>query len=376
MRQDLVRQRDRTEGYLRVDPNNKPLLIRAIELNLAVANADGAMGHVNAALALFPDDPLIVCLKAHVLSAQRRWDDAAPIYEKLLHQLHDAKLAYSLANCQVWQGRHQAALATLAPYQQDPELPATTVTMLIRALHHVGQLERALDVVRQHHARLAAEPVFLAAASLVYLDLADVEQAAALCKAALASGERPLEALVTDASLLLAQSDAERAVERFQEALALNPEDGRIWSGIGQANLLTRDLVNAAMQLEKAVRLLPNHIATWHALGWCRLFRENLTGADQAFRHALEIDRNFAETHGAIATVAAKRGERGEAEAAIELALRLDAGCLSARYAQLVLSGVAEDTERFRAVALKVIKGRKNAFGVDLADIVRTRLER
>jgi Flp pilus assembly protein TadD len=372
----LEPQRERIEKYLRFDPTNRQLLVSAIELNLALGRNEFAMAHVKSALALYPDDEQVLCLKAHTLSASLEWAAAGEIYLGLLAKLNDPKLAYSLANCQIWQGQHQNAVATLAPYENDAELPATAVTTLLRALHHVGQFDRAMNLVRLHQTRLASEPVFLAAASLLCLDMNDVAQAATFSKAALELGERPLEALVTDASLSLVASDGEQAAERFTEALAVSPEDGRLWSGLGQANMLTRDMVNATMQLEKAVKLMPNNVATWHALGWCHLLRENLVGAQHAFDTARDIDRNFAETHGALATLAAKRGDRSGAEASVELALRLDPECMSARYAQLILSGAADDPERFRALAMKVIKGRKNAFGVELTDLVKAKVDR
>lgn len=374
--QELAQKRDRTEGYLRSDPKNKELLIRAVELNLALSNPTGAQGHAKAALALFPDDPFIGCLNAHVLSAQHKWDEAAPIYAALLKTISDPALAASLAHCQVWQGLHQEALATMAPFAQLPELPATTVTLMVRALCHVGKLDRATAMVQQHRGRLAAEPMFLAAASLAYLDAGDVAQAAAFSNAALALGERPIEALVVNATLSLAQGESAAAIEQFQQALAINPNEGRSWAGMGEANLLIRDYAAAKGQLERAVKLMPRHIGSRASLGWCHVFSQDLGAADEAFQQALAIDRNFAETHGSIAAVAAMRGERAAAEQGIERALRLDPACMSARFAQMVLGGQTADPDRFYALAMRVVGGRKNAFGVDLKDMVDQQLGR
>lgn len=372
--QELAEQRDRTEGYLRVDPKNKMLLTRAIELNLALSNADVALGHAKAAVALFPDDPMVVCLQAHVLTAQRKFADAGAIYARLLKSIKDADLAFSLANCQVWQGQHQAALDTMAPYQALPDLSAGAVTLIVRALHHVGKFDHAKELIEQHRERLAAEPAFLAASALVYLDTGDVEQAAVFSNAAMALGETPIEAIVVNATLSLAQGESDAAIEQFQQALAINPNEGRSWAGMGEANLLARDLDAAKSQLERATKLMPKHIGSWASLGWCHVFSKNLPAADKAFKKALEIDRNFAETHGSIATVDAMKGEREAAEQGIERALRLDPQCMSARMAQMVLGGQAADPERFYALAMRVVGGRKNAFGTEIKDMVDRQL--
>ncbi|RSZ57114.1 tetratricopeptide repeat protein [Massilia atriviolacea] len=367
--EELTRQRDRTESYLKADPNNKQLLTRAIELNLALSNPAGAEPHALAAVAAFPHDPMIVCLQAHVFAAQQRWSQAAPIYAGLLAQISDPDLAFSLATCQVWLGQHQAALDTMAPFERAPDLPAATVTLLVRAYHHVGKLDRAIELIEHNEARLATDPVFMAAASMAYIDSNKGADAVRMSAAALAHGERPIEALVVSATLCLENADADGALAQFQEALALNPQEGRIWNGLGMANLLKQDFATAEQQLERASELMPTHIATWNALGWCRLMSNRLPEADVAFARSLELDRNLSETHGSIALVAALRGDRSVAEAALQRAMRLNPQCVSGTVARMALDGQLGDIERFRATTLKATAGRKNLFGVEFSDI-------
>ncbi len=258
----------------------------------------------------------------------------------------------------------------MAPYVGAPDLSGDAVTLLVRAYHHVGDFDAGSALVDAHRERLAGDAVFLAAASLLYFDEGKVEQSAALSDAALLLGARPIEALVVNASLALGRTDAATAIERFNEVLAVNPREGRSWSGLGMASLLRRDLAGAAVQLEQAVRYLPQHIGTWHALGWCKLFSQDLEGAAQAFQTALGLDRNFGESHGGVAVVAAMRGERDVAEAAIERAVRLDPEGLTARYAQMILSGQTADPERFKAIADRLLRGRKTLSGESVADVV------
>lgn len=373
--EELTRQRDRTESYLKVDPNNKQLLTRTIELNLALSNPAGAEPHARAAVAAFPYDPMIVCLQAHVFAAQHRWIEAAPIYAALLAQISDPDLAFSLASCQVWLGQHQAALDTMAPFEHAPDLPAASVTLLVRAYHHVGKLERAIEVVAQHEARLAADPVFLAAASMAYIDSNKGAEAVRMSKAALAHGERPIEALVVSATLCLENADADGALAQFQEALALNPHEGRIWNGLGMANLLKRDFAAAGQQLARAAELMPANIANWTSLGWCSVMRNQLGDADAAFARALDLDPEMSETHGSIALVAALRGKREEAEAALQRAMHLNPQCVTGTMACMALDGKLADMEHFRTTTLKATAGRKNLFGVDFSVVAERILD-
>jgi Tfp pilus assembly protein PilF len=145
--------------------------------------------------------------------------------------------------------------------------------------------------------------------------------------------------------------DAARAREDFARALAVNDKDGRSWSGLGLASLLAQDFEGARKQLETAVKHMPGHIGTWHALGWCHIAGQRLDAARHCFEQALALDRNFAESHGGLAVVAAMAGDRKGAEESVERALRLDPACLSARYAQSLLSGEIRDSESFRRLA-------------------------
>lgn len=370
-RQQLAAQLGRTEGYLKVDPGNRDLLAAAIDLCLATDDLARAQLHVDAACGRYPEDPFFTYRRAHVLVGQRRWDAALPLFAALFAQHQDVNIAYSLAECQWRLGACEEACASLEAYRADPQLAPEAVTLLVRVLHTLGRLDEAAELAAAHGARLAGEPAFLAAASLMYFDRGDVELAAAMSDAALAAGKRPLEALVVSGSLALGRTDTDTAIARFNEVLTVNPREGRSWSGLGMASLLRRDLAGAATQLEQAVKFMPGHLGTWHLLGWCHLFAQDLEQARSVFETALARDRNFGESHGALAVVQAMQGQRELAEAGIARALRLDPNGLSARYAQMVLSGEAADPERFRKIAFRLLSAHQALGGETVADVVQ-----
>lgn len=374
-KQQLNEQLLRNEGYLQVDPGNTELLARVIDLSLEAGDMARAQQHVDAACQRYPNDPFFQYRRAHVLVAQGKFDEAAPVFAALLETNADANIAFSLADCQMRAGDYAGALQTMEPYRDAADLSPEAATLLVRALHHTHDFATADALITAHRERLATEPAFLAAASLLYLDDSRTELATELSEAALACGRRPVEALITSGTLALGHTDTATAIERYNEVLAMNPKEGRSWSGLGMANLLKRDLPAAAAQLEQAVHWMPTHIGTWHALGWCRIFTGDLAGAGQAFKTALDLDRNFGESHGGMAVVLALSKQNTAAEEAIERAVRLDPKGLSARYAQMILGGQAADPERFKAIAFRFMGGHKTLSGEDLASAVKRHLD-
>jgi tetratricopeptide (TPR) repeat protein len=373
---EMMQKLERTEGYLAADPGNTDLLGMVIDLSLSLGLLERAAAHAAAALERYPDDAYFRSRQGSVCLARRDWAGAAAIFAPLLGAFPDVNLAYNLAYAYVWMGRHADACLAMEPYMAAADLSVPALTLLVRALHHSGDSESAMALVDRHLPRCQGEPDFLAAASLLYLDGDQLERAGQLSEAALAAAEalgrvrRPLEALVVAGTLALAGTDAAMAVRHFDEVIARSPAEGRAWSALGAASLLKQDLPAARTQLEQALVYLPKHIGSWHLLGWCHIFGGDLAGAHDAFATALALDRNFGESHGGMAVVQAMRGERELAEASIARALGLDAQGLSARYAQMVLSGATADPARFRALAGRLLSSRKGAFGLNINELL------
>ncbi|MBI3229331.1 MAG: tetratricopeptide repeat protein [Burkholderiales bacterium] len=366
---DALAQLEKMEGYLAQDPGNFELLARVIDLALEAQQWQRALTHTEAAVKQFPDDPYMRYRRGHALFALQQYAEAEAAFASV--DDHNINLSISLAIAQQAQGKHQETVDTLLPWEDAPDLPAHGLLALLRSMHHVAQLEEAMAIFHTHQARMMQEASVLSAVSLILLDLNQIEEAGRMSEAALALGPRPLEALLTSGTLALGFATPDIAVELFNEVLTLQPKEGRSWAGLGMASMLKRDMHGAIAQLEKAAQYLPTHIGTLHTLAWCKIFIGDIAGAGQVFEQALALDRNFGESHGGIAVVAALRGEREVAQAAIERALRLDRQGLAARYAEMVLSGVTADPERFRALAFRIMSKHPSSFGNNLAEVVQ-----
>lgn len=366
-------QLERYEAYLASDPDNGALLGSVVDLCLAAGQPQRAENHVRTALVRKEGDPYLRSMLGHTLLAQQQWQAATDLFEALLAQYPDGSLAYNFGLGCLWTGRWQEGWQALAPYVEASNVQpgAAAATLALRLLHRLGEFDRAGALVERVKDVLAKDAAFLGAASAMYLDDGNLEQAAALSEASLAHG-RTVEALVVAGSVALARPEVDVAVPLFLEALASSGSEARAWAGLGMASMLRKDLPAAQLQLEKAVHYMPGHIGTWHLLAWARLYGGDVAGATSAFQTALDLDHNFGESHGGMAVVQAMAGQRLAAEASIARAVGLDRESLSARYAQMLLDGELHDADRFRTLAMRLLFSRTGTFGRSMGEIVQS----
>lgn len=361
-------------GFLEQDPDNALLRADVFELALAQGAFDIAQQCVAAGLAAQPGEHGWLHRRAMLLIAEHRYAEATLQLEALLAQgVSDPVLRYNLAYVAYREGRYDAASSQLTALLDAPGAPPQVLALLLRCLHQVGALEHGVQLFQARAAAGEASEDAFGVASLMAVDLDRVAQAGEWAERALRADPDQQEALVARGSVALAQQDAEGAVPLLQRALAAHGQDGRIWSALGIAFLLRQDLPAALRHFRQAALLLPDHIGTWHGLAWSQLLSQDRDGARLSFERALELDRNFGESHGGLAVVLALQGQAAAAREAIERALRLDPRNVSARYAEAILNGDANDMARFRKLAERVLGDRQSSGGASLADIVLRR---
>ena len=364
---DLQARLGRLEGYLREDADNLGLLDECAEVAFRLGKLADARTRAERALSLAPGDPRFLFRLANVCIAERRLDEA----ERILSTLRDSGIevpvvCYNLAYVQVLKRNYPEAVALLGEIVARPGCPPEAETLLMHSLHGAGQIEEALRIAQERLQRHPADAKTMGIASLLYLDQGDLQRAGDLAAQVLESEPENIEALVTHGSVALAKEKPRNARAHFERALSLNPRDGRAWSGLGLADMFALDLPRALAGFKKAVANMPDHIGTWHALAWCQILMKDLEGAEASFEQALSMNRNFAESHGGRAVVAALQKKTAVAKESTEIALRLDPACLSARYAQAILSGEIRDAASFRHFAEQVLQGQPAPGGGDM----------
>lgn len=375
-RAQSLRRLEQLENFLRSDPSNNALLIDAYETALRCAAWDRALFHLRHGQSLDIDPWGWRLREGDFWLAQGRDGEALAVLAALAQAPSappgfDRVVLHNLAFIEFRRGEHAACIERLAPVLERtagtaPATDTLTATDLalqvlwLRALHHDGQLERAMAWAQQAEAQGALGTQAAGAASLVALDAADFAAAQRWSERSLreaGSSAPPVEALVTQASLALGQRDEKRARSLVSMALERQPSDGRTWSVLGFADLLAGNLAAALVAFGRALEAMPSHIGTWHGQAWARLLQGDLAGARRSFESALALDRNFAESHGGLAVVFAMQKATTEAAEEAEIALRLDAKNLSGRYAQALLSGEIQNAQDLERLAKRLLAG-------------------
>lgn len=383
-RQDQLKaaqqQLARLESFLQQDPANLRLLADAFRTALQCAEWERARLHLDLARSLQPDDASWTLREADFWLAQRRYAQARAVLEGLEQRAAPgselaAVVTENLAFIDFSQGDDAACMARLEPLMQlhNPSAPGKASGSLqqlwLRTLHRQGSpattCQWAAEAEIAGHLTAAGAGV----ASLAAIDSNDFAAAQRWLGLASASQLAPgMEVLATRATLALASRNAPAALQFADQALSLNPEDGRTWSLRGFSNLLAGKLQAAAADFGRALKFMPGHVGTWHGQGWTQVLLKDMPGAEASFRSALNLDRNFAESHGALAVVLALRQQAQQAQEQIELARRLDRAGLSSRYAEAILSGEVQDSQAIQRLAQRLIGGLKTPLGDSAAD--------
>lgn len=356
-KQDLGLRLSQLQGFLRQDPANIALRADVFDAALAAGDFGEAGYQVAQALHADPADAGWLQRESLLLLAQGHYPQAEVALTGLIEAGHgDPATHYNLAYAQFGQGRHAKAQEALGALRDDPgELGGLAWTLWLRCEHHLLHLEEGLQSFMEAltHRLLPAEA--WGVASLMAIDANRLEDAKTWSEHALKVDPDQLEALVASGSLAIGRQAVQPALERFEHALRINPRDGRSWSGLAFTHLLNLDFQNAEQAFKKAVGAMPDHIGTWIGLGWCEFLAQRPQEAQAAFEQALALDRNFGESHGALAVVLAQLGQRERAKNEIDLAIHLDPKGLSARYAQALLGGEANDPTAFLRMARRAL---------------------
>ena len=146
-----------------------------------------------------------------------------------------------------------------------------------------------------------------------------------------------------------------RAIERFQEALRLNPAYARGHAAMGFALMFQGQMAAATQHFREAVRLDPREAEAHSGLGLALDRQGDLAGAAEHFALAIAANPRDAVSQVNLGLVRLRQGRRAEAIAHLREALRVAPGMADAHThlgrALLEEGKSAEAAEHFRAAA-------------------------
>jgi len=130
-------------------------------------------------------------------------------------------------------------------------------------------------------------------------------------------------------SLELHPGDLHESIEKFRDAIRIDPADARPHVGLGAA-LLYEDLDGAAASFAEAIRLDPDYCWGHHGLGAIFFERNDVDGAIAEFREAIRLaakwpeDEEFAEIHCDLGKTLLKKQDLDGALAEYRIAVRIN----------------------------------------------------
>lgn len=114
--------------------------------------------------------------------------------------------------------------------------------------------------------------------------------------------------------LLLGQQKFAKAIEKFREAVAMNPHFSFSHHYLGSALIETGVFEEAQRYLLQAAKLNPHYAATYLCLGRIETERENWLEAEKYYRQSLNLRPDFVEAMTGLAAVLLKIGNTEDDE--------------------------------------------------------------
>ncbi len=103
--------------------------------------------------------------------------------------------------------------------------------------------------------------------------------------------------MMDDASDLQAKGDAAAAIEAWQKAIAVDPEDARVNFGLGSALSAAGRSNEAIPYFKKATEINPDFLQAFYGLGAAQMRQKNAEAAIAAWQTAVEIAPHFFLAH-------------------------------------------------------------------------------
>ncbi|WP_426303954.1 tetratricopeptide repeat protein [Acidovorax facilis] len=355
-------QLNRLESLLVHDPLNESLLEAAFASALETGEWINAEKHLNTGKKICKNSLPWALREGDLLLSMKKIDQAEELFLSLNSQaelpsefghllIHNlAHIDYlrknypeasrKLREIVIQRNPHQ--LANVASFEINSTASPSTLRLLLRTLHHAGDLSEALAIVEKIRPN---QKLFLDVASIasaIALDFNQENYAREWSNVAIDSSlpeNRKIEAFVVKASLLLGDGDISGSKNYASRALDINPTEGRAYSVLGFVALSSENLTEAEDFFKKSLQCNFQHIGTLLGLGWTELLGESIASAIDSFSAAVELDRNFGESHGALAVALVLAGNRELARDTARRGLKLDPLSPSSLFAIAILDG-------------------------------------
>lgn len=198
-------------------------------------------------------DYLFILGSCYVKAGKR--EEGARIFGRMLEAGRDSpRIHWLLGNAYLSDTRYEAAIEEFEKARGDPRLPYLHYSLAL-AYYHLGNLQKALEEVRQE---IAANPTFPASYGIqgsLYVDMRQLDD----------------------------------AIASYQKVIELDPDQGAAFYGLGKCYLLKGKVEKSVENLEHAARLMPENDNIHYQLGRAYLRAGRKAESEREFAHTQKL---------------------------------------------------------------------------------------
>ncbi len=356
-------QLDQLLQWLEQDPDNPSLCHDTASAAIEANNLEKAAEIIAKFSASNEATAQLRNLQGVIAIRRGKFSQSTEIFQDLLNDGNDSNaVKFNLAWSFALANQRDEALDLISDEM------ATTIpqaaALKVQMLHGKGLFEEAMKEAKQLKDIHPDDPGFMAALSVLAIDLEDTNLARECAEKATTHPD----ALTSLGTLNLGDHQNELAKQQFARALEINPDNPRAWVGQGLVSLNQGDHESALSSLDKGAELFGDHLGSWIAAGWAYFIKGDRAVSRERFEKALSLDDNFAENHGSLAVLDVIEGELESAEKRCEIAMRLDRECFSAALANSLILEAQGDSEKAERIVEIAMQTPIDASGRTLSD--------
>jgi tetratricopeptide (TPR) repeat protein len=323
---ELKIRAQRLEGYAAQDPANVELLCDLAQTYHQAGEHERALAVLDRAEHAGGQPSRFAALRARLLMALGRWQEAATLLEGELAAAPDS--AALLANLGYARWAAGEAASALQPLERAAELDAGSADIRYQfalALEETGDPTAASQMLQEAIARDSRHARALAMLARLALDAGDLAGATELAGRCTAADPQGAAGWQLRGQVALFHMDAAAASKYLRQALDLDPADVDTCVSLAQASMMQGRVRHARSLLNEAVERDATHDAAWCMLGWACAAENDAAAAGVAFERALAVTPDHPDALAGQACLHLSEGRREEALAAAQRALVVDA---------------------------------------------------
>jgi tetratricopeptide (TPR) repeat protein len=330
------------EQALKNAPDNPDAQLALVRGLLAQRNVRRAETELQVLTRAFPDHAAVQTQAGILAGLKRDYAAAGPLLTRALeldpnnNETLSALIALDLARKDA-ESVIRRVEARLARTPKDP----AALLLASGAYARVGDAKRAEELLRRTIEVDGANVQAYDLLGRMYLSQQRLDEALAEFDALVKRQPRPVQALTLAGVILEAQKKPEEARQRYQQALAIDPDMPVAANNLAWMYVESGDNMDVALQLaQTATRRLPDNPAMQDTLGWVYYKKGLASLAVPPFERSVKLEPGNPVFHYHLGLAYMKAGESTRARSALQEALALAPDFAGAAEARRMLASL------------------------------------